>query len=61
MIRVFVIAVLKDGTRIPIAMAHDEEDARRAIGMADELFELKDAVDYEIEIDDLVNVATFHN
>ncbi len=61
MIRVFVIAVLKDGTRIPVAMAQDEEDAKRAIGMADEMFELKDVVDYEIEVEDLVNVATFHN
>ena len=61
MIRVFVIAVLKDGTRIPVAMAQDEEDAKRAIGMADEMFELKDVVDYEIEVEDLVNVATVHN
>ncbi len=61
MIRVFVVAVLKDGSRIPVAMAQDEEDARRAIEMADEMFELKDVVDYEIEIDDLVNVAIFHN
>ncbi len=61
MIRVFVVAVSKDGTRIPVAMAQDEEDARRAIEMADEMFELKDVVDYEIEVADLVNVATFHN
>ena len=61
MIRVFVVAVLKDGTSIPVAMAQDEEDARRAIAMANEMFELKDVVDYEIEVEDLVNVATFHN
>ena len=61
MIRVFVVAVLRNGNKIPVAMAQDEEDAGRAIEMADEMFELKDVVDYEIEIEDLVNVATFHN
>ncbi len=61
MIKFFVVAVLKNGSKIPVAMARDEEDARRAIQMADEMFELKDVVDYEIEIEDLANVATFHN
>ena len=61
MIRVFVVAVLKDGTSIPVAMAQDEEDARKAIEMANEIFGMKNIVNYQIEIDDLENVATCHN
>lgn len=42
-------------------MAQDEEDARMVIEMADEMFELEDAVGYEIEIDDQTIVASCHN
>ncbi len=59
MIRVFVVAVLGNGNKVPVAMAQDEEDARRAIEMADEIFELKDVVDYEIEIEDLGKRGNF--
>ena len=61
MIRVIVVAEFMDGRKIPVAMAQDEEDARKAIEMANEIFGMKDIVNYEIEIDDLENVATFHN
>ena len=61
MIRVIVVAEFMDGRKIPVAMAQDEEDARKAIEMANEIFGMKDIVNYEIEIDDLENVASCHN
>ncbi len=60
MIRVIVVAEFKDGRKVPVAIAQDEEDARKAIEMANEIFGMKDIVNYEIEIDDLENVATCH-
>ena len=46
---------------MPVAMAQDEEDARRVIEMADEMFELENVVGYEIEIDKQTIVASCHN
>ncbi len=60
MIRVIVVAEFMDGRKIPVAMAQDEEDARKAIEMANEIFGMKDIVNYEIEIDDPENAATCH-
>ena len=61
MIRVIVVAEFMDGRKIPVAMAQDEADARKAIEMANEIFGMKNIVNYEIEIDDLEIVATCHN
>ncbi|MBR0420142.1 MAG: hypothetical protein IJI66_13360 [Erysipelotrichaceae bacterium] len=61
MIRVIVVAELNDGRKVPVAIAQDEEDARKAIEMANEIFGMKGIVNYEIEIDDPEIVATCHN